>query len=134
MVSPPDPCYYSQISVACNLPVDWPREVILVSNCRSAFTLSNGDSCNTLRGFPGSYKTAQFGHLDGPRKKSKTGSYQTAQELAMEMGEERKARLEKMVATTQLRLALEAGRKKSKKWIEFDLDLVWIEIGVLKIQ
>ena len=48
LVSPPDPCYYSQISVACNLPADWPREMILVSNCRSAFTLSNGDSCNTL--------------------------------------------------------------------------------------
>ena len=26
------------------------------------------------------------------------------------------------------------GRKKSKKWIGFDLDLIWIEIGVLKIQ
>ena len=23
------------------------------------------------------------------------------------------------------------GRKKSKKWIGFDLDLIWIEIGVL---
>ena len=52
--------------------------------------------------------------------------------LAMETDEEeRKARLEKMVTTTQLRLALE---KKSKKWIGFDLDLIWIEIGVLKIQ
>ena len=26
------------------------------------------------------------------------------------------------------------GRKKSKKWIGFDLDLIWIENGVLKIQ
>ena len=50
----------------------------------------------------------------------------------MEVDEERKARLEKMVATTQLRLALETGRKKSKKWIGFDLDLIWS--GVLKIQ
>ena len=44
--------------------------------------------------------------------------------LAMEMDEERKARLEKMVATTQLRLA--PGRKMSKKWNGFDLDLIWI--------
>ena len=45
----------------------------------------------------------------------------------MELDKERKARLEKMVATTQLRLALET--KKSKKWI-----LIWIEIGVFKKQ
>ena len=32
--------------------------------------------------------------------------------LAMEMDEERKARLEKMVATTQLRLALETEEEK----------------------
>ena len=55
----------------------------------------------------------------------------------MEMDEERKARLEKMVATTQLRLALETEeerRAKKKEWIwfEFDLDLIWIEIGTLK--
>ena len=55
----------------------------------------------------------------------------------MEMDEERKARLEKMVATTQLRLALETEeekRAKKKEWISFgfDLDLIWIEIGVLK--
>ena len=42
----------------------------------------------------------------------------------MEMDEERKARLKKMVATTQLRLAaLETG---------FDLDLFWIDIGIKK--
>ena len=44
--------------------------------------------------------------------------------LTMELYEERKARLEKIIATTQLRLA-------SKKWIVFDLDLIWIEIRVL---
>ena len=52
--------------------------------------------------------------------------------LAMETDEERKARLEKMIATTQLKLCPgERGRKKSKKWIGYDLDLIWIEIGVL---
>ena len=56
--------------------------------------------------------------------------------LAMETEEERKVRLEKMVATTQLRLALETeeARREKKEWIlfVFDLDLIWIEIGVLK--
>ena len=41
------------------------------------------------------------------------------------MDEERKARLEKMVATTQLRLALETEEeRRAKKWIRFDLDLI----------
>ena len=49
----------------------------------------------------------------------------------------RKARLVKMVATTQLRLAVEAEDERSGKkmeWIGFglDLDLIWIEIGVFK--
>ena len=45
---------------------------------------------------------AQFGHVDGRRKKSKTGE---------------------MVATTQLRLALETEEeRRAKKWIGFDLD------------
>ena len=35
--------------------------------------------------------------------------------------------------TAQIGLG-DRGRKESKKWIEFDLDLIWIEIGVLKIQ
>ena len=40
-----------------------------------------------------------------------------------------------MVATTQLRLALEAEDERSakkKEWVGFgfDLDLIWIEIGV----
>ena len=42
--------------------------------------------------------------------------------------EQRRARLEKMVATTRLRLALETeeeGRAKKR-----DVDLIWIEIGV----
>ena len=39
----------------------------------------------------------------------------------------RKARLVKMVATTQVRLALEAEDERSaKKWNGFDLDLIWI--------
>ena len=42
-----------------------------------------------------------------------------------------------MVATTQLRLALEAEDERSAKKMEwigfgFDLDLIWIEIGVFK--
>ena len=41
-----------------------------------------------------------------------------------------------MVTTTQLRLALEAEDERSAKmeWIGFgfDLDLIWIEIGVFK--
>ena len=36
-----------------------------------------------------------------------------------------------MVATTQLGLALETvDAKRPKKWIGFDLDLIWIEVGV----
>ena len=57
---------------------------------------------------------AQVGHGDGRRKKSKTGqdgSYHTSQ---IGLGNR--------------------GRKKSKKCIGFDMDLIWIEIGVLKIQ
>ena len=56
--------------------------------------------------------------------------------LAFETDEERKARLEKIVAATQLKLALETEeeRRAKKEWIlfGFDLDLAWIEIGVLK--
>ena len=45
--------------------------------------------------------------------------------FAMAMDVERKARLEKMVATTQLRLALETEEeKKSKKRNEFNFDLI----------
>ena len=47
----------------------------------------------------------------------------------METDEERKARLEKMVVTTQLRLALETEEERREKK---DLDLIWIEIGVFK--
>ena len=43
----------------------------------------------------------------------------------MEMDEERKGRLEKMVATTQLRLALETEEeRRAKKKNAFDLDLI----------
>ena len=43
----------------------------------------------------------------------------------MEMDEERKARLEKMVATTQHKLALDPEEeRRAKKWIGFDLNLI----------
>ena len=42
---------------------------------------------------------------------------------AMKTDEERKARLEKMVATTQLRLALETEEERREK---NGLDLIWI--------
>ena len=51
--------------------------------------------------------------------------------LAMETDEKRKARLEKMVATIQLRLALETEEERRAK---NGLDLIWIEIGVLKFK
>ena len=69
--------------------------------------------------------------------------------LAMETEEEKRARLENDAATKRLRLVTESGedgsyhtdqvgpgsrgRKKCKKWNGFDLDLIWIEIGVFKI-
>ena len=71
---------------------------------------------------------AQFGHVDRRRKKSKTeedGSYKTA-EVGHETDKKRKPRLEKMVATTQLRLALETEEERRAK---NSLDLIWIEIG-----
>ena len=54
--------------------------------------------------------------------------------LSMQTDKERNARLEKMVATIQLRLALETEeeRRAKKKRNGFDLDLIWIEIGVFK--
>ena len=53
----------------------------------------------------------------------------------METEEKSKARLEKMVVIAQLRLAHEIQEERgAKKWILFDLDLIWIEIGVLRIQ
>ena len=51
--------------------------------------------------------------------------------LAMDTDKKRKARLEKMVATTQLRLALETDEERRAK---NGLDLIWIEIGFIKIQ
>ena len=47
--------------------------------------------------------------------------------LAMVTEEERKARLEKMAATTQLRLALETEEERRAK---NGLDLIWIEFGL----
>ena len=56
----------------------------------------------------------------------------------METEGERKARLVKMVATIQLRLALETEDERSAKmeWIGFgfDLDLIWIEIRPGKLE
>ena len=49
----------------------------------------------------------------------------------METDEERKARLEKMVATTQLRLALETKEERRAK---NKLDLTWIDIGFFLFQ
>ena len=51
-------------------------------------------------------------------KTEEDGTYQTLK-LAMETDEKRKARLEKMVATTQLRLALETEEERRAKmdWI-----------------
>ena len=46
--------------------------------------------------------------------------------LAMETDKKRKARLEKIVANTQLRLALETEEERRAK---NGLDLIWIEIG-----
>ena len=45
----------------------------------------------------------------------------------METDEKRKSSLEKMVATTQLRLALETEEKRRAK---NGLDLIWIEIAI----
>ena len=53
-----------------------------------------------------------FGHGDGRRKKSKTGEYGSYQAAQVGPGDR--------------------GRKKSKKWIGFDLDLILIEIGIFK--
>ena len=43
--------------------------------------------------------------------------------LAMETGEERNARLDKMIATIQLRLALETEEERREK---NGLDMIWI--------
>ena len=52
--------------------------------------------------------------------------------LAMEMDEERKATLEKMVSTTQLRLARETEEERRAKYaLNIILNLICIEIGVL---
>ena len=49
--------------------------------------------------------------------------YEKTAQMAMEMDEERKARLENMVATTQLRLALETEEERRAKKKEFGLRL-----------
>ena len=70
--------------------------------------------------------------MDEERKARLTKMVATKRfKLAMETDEKRKAILEKMVATTQLRLALEAEEERRAK---NGLDLIWIEIGFLKIQ
>ena len=56
----------------------------------------------------------QFGHVDGRRKKARLEKMIATKplRLAMETDEERKARHEKMVVTTQLRLALETEEER----------------------
>ena len=46
--------------------------------------------------------------------------------LAMETDEERKARLEKMVAITRSRLPWRQRKKEEQKRNGFDWDLIWI--------
>ena len=63
--------------------------------------------------------TDQVGRGDGRRARPENDAA-IKRPRAMETDEERKARLEKMVATTQLRLALETEeerRAKKKEWI-----------------
>ena len=64
--------------------------------------------------------------------------------LAVETEEERRVRLENDAATKRLRFAMDMDeerkarpwkqRNKSKTRIGFDLDLIWIEIGVFIFQ
>ena len=64
-----------------------------------------------------SYQTAQVGHGDGIRKKSKTGedgSYRAAQVGHLDR-RRKKARLDKMVATIQLRLTMETEEERRAK-------------------
>ena len=75
-----------------------------------------------------SYQTAQFRHVDGRKKKSKTeedGSYQTAQ-VGHGDGRKKKSKTEEdgSYHTAQIGLG-DRGRKKSKN----GLYLIWIEIG-----
>ena len=79
---------------------------------------------------------AQFNLVDGRRKKSKTGkdgSYQTARVGHGDGQKRSKTGEDGSYHTAQIGLG-DRGRKKSNKWIGFYLDLIWIEIGVLKIQ
>ena len=64
---------------------------------------------------------AQVGHADRQRKKETEEDGTNWLSLAMEMAEESKARLEKMVATTQLRLTLKTDeeRRANKKIVDF---------------
>ena len=79
--------------------------------------------------------TAQFGHGDGRRKKSKTGedgSYQTAQ-VGHGEGRRKSSKTGEDGSYHTARVGPgDRGRKKRKKCIGYDLDLLWIEIGVLK--
>ena len=69
------------------------------------------------------------GSGDGRRKKNKSGedgSYRTAQKLAMETDEERKERLKKMVATTQLKLAPEIEDERRARLEYLSDNLIYI--------
>ena len=52
--------------------------------------------------------------------------------LAVETEEKKRARLVNDTATTQLRLAMKIEEKEEQKKAWIDLDLIWIEIRVIK--
>ena len=88
------------------------------------YTLEQDKKSRSLR------NTDRVSRGDGRRKKSKTWewcSYQTAQVGYGKKNEERKTRLEKMIATTQLRLGPGDRERRAKKkeciWFGFDFGL-----------
>ena len=76
-----------------------------------------------------------IGRVNGQRKISKTGEYglyQTAQ-VGQVNGQKKEAKLQKMVATTQFRLALETEEeRRAKNGLDLilDLDLILIIQGM----
>ena len=70
-----------------------------------------------------SYKMAQFGHVDGGRKKARLKKTVATKrlKLAMETDKKRKNGENGRYHTAQIGLG-DGGRKKSKKWIRFNLD------------
>ena len=82
------------------------------------------------------YQTSQFGHGDGRRKKSMTGedgSYQTTQ-VGHGDGRRKNSKTGEDGGYHTIQVGPgDRGRKKSKKLIGYDLGLIQIEIGVLKM-